>query len=49
MIKAAGLTTKNWHEFLNDFVDDTDLVLCIKPKSQRSQWSGYDAANIIGK
>jgi len=25
MIRAARITTKTWHEFLDDFVDDTDL------------------------
>ena len=44
MIKAARLTTKTWHEFLDDFVDDNDIVLRIKTKSLRSQWSGYIAA-----
>jgi hypothetical protein len=35
MIRAARITTKTWHEFLDDFVDDTDLVLRIKAKSPR--------------
>ena len=35
LIKAARLTTKTWYEFLDDFVDDTDLVLRIKAKSPR--------------
>ena len=33
MIRAARITTKTWHEFLDDFVDDTDLVARIKAKS----------------
>ena len=35
LIKAARLTTKTWYVFLDDFVDDTDLVLRIKAKSPR--------------
>jgi hypothetical protein len=35
LIKAARLTAKTWYEFLDDFVDDTDLVLRIKAKSTR--------------
>lgn len=35
LIKAASLTAKTWYEFLDDFVDDTDLVLRIKAKSPR--------------
>ncbi len=35
LIKAARLTTKTWHEFLDNFVDDTDLVLRIKAKLPR--------------
>lgn len=35
LIKAARLSTKTWHEFLDDFVDDADLVLRIKAKSPR--------------
>ena len=35
LIKAARLNTRIWHEFLDDFVDDTDLVLRIKAKSPR--------------
>ncbi|WP_426037741.1 hypothetical protein [Cypionkella sp. TWP1-2-1b2] len=35
LIKAARLTAKTWYEFLDDFVDDTDLVLRIKAKSPR--------------
>ena len=35
MIKAARLTAKTWYEFLDDFVDYTDLVLRIKAKSPR--------------
>ena len=26
MIRAARITTKTWHEFLDDFVDDADLI-----------------------
>lgn len=35
MIRAARITNKTWHEFLDDFVDDTDLVARIKAKSPR--------------
>ena len=35
MIRAARINTKTWHEFLDDFVDDADLVLRIKTKSLR--------------
>lgn len=35
MIRAARVTTKTWHEFLDDFVDNTDLVSRIKVQSLR--------------
>jgi hypothetical protein len=35
MIRDARITAKTWHEFLDDFVDDTDLAACIKAKSPR--------------
>ncbi|WP_316247398.1 IS66 family transposase ISPpa5 [Roseobacter fucihabitans] len=35
MIRAARITTKTWHEFLDDFVDDADLVSRIKVLSSR--------------
>ena len=35
MIRAARITTKTWHEFLGDFVDDADLVSRIKAQSLR--------------
>ncbi|MGO4910702.1 hypothetical protein ACEN2J_20745 [Pseudorhodobacter sp. W20_MBD10_FR17] len=35
MIRAARITNKTWHEFLDDFVDDTDLAARIKAKSLR--------------
>ena len=35
MIREARLTTQTWHDFLDDFVDDTDLVARIKAKSPR--------------
>jgi hypothetical protein len=41
LIKAARLTTRTWQEFLDDFVDDKDLVLRIKAKLPRKQWSAY--------
>ena len=33
MIRDARTTTKTWHEFLEDFVDDAELVARIKAKS----------------
>ena len=35
MIRDARITTKTWHEFLEDFVDDAELVARIKAKSPR--------------
>lgn len=35
MIQSARINTKTWHEFLDDFVDDADLVTQIKAKSPR--------------
>jgi hypothetical protein len=35
MIRAARINTKTWHEFLDDFVDDADLVNQIKGKLPR--------------
>jgi hypothetical protein len=35
MIRAARITNKTWHEFLDDFVEDTDLAARIKAKSPR--------------
>ena len=35
MIRDARITTKTWNEFLDDFVDDTELVARIKAKSPR--------------
>ncbi|MGO4908227.1 hypothetical protein ACEN2J_07840 [Pseudorhodobacter sp. W20_MBD10_FR17] len=35
MIRAARITKKTWHEFLDDFVEDTDLAARIKAKSPR--------------
>ena len=35
MIGAARITTKTWHELLDDFVDDADLVSRIKAQSLR--------------
>ena len=35
MIRAARLTTQTWHDFLDDFVDDPDLVARIRAKSPR--------------
>ena len=35
MIADARINTKTWHEFLDDFVDDAELVARIKAKSPR--------------
>ena len=35
MIRAARITTKTWHEFLDDFVSDANLVKRLKAKSTR--------------
>jgi hypothetical protein len=35
MIQSARINTKTWHTFLDDFVDDADLVTHIKAKSPR--------------
>tara|TARA_R110000737_G_scaffold340697_1_gene363810 strand:+ start:536 stop:832 length:297 start_codon:yes stop_codon:yes gene_type:complete len=35
MIRDARINTKTWHEFLDDFVDDADLVSRIKLLSSR--------------
>lgn len=35
MIRAARVTTKTWHEFLDDFVSDANLVERLKAKSTR--------------
>jgi len=35
MIRAARITPKTWHKFLDDFVDDAELVTQIKAKQLR--------------
>ncbi|MGC3939522.1 hypothetical protein ACOTTU_17090 [Roseobacter sp. EG26] len=35
MIGDARITTKTWHEFLDDFVDDAELVARVKARSLR--------------
>ena len=35
MIRNARMTTELWHEFLEDFVDDAELIARIKAKSPR--------------
>jgi len=35
MIRDARMTTELWHEFLEDFVDDAELIARIKAKSPR--------------
>lgn len=35
MLRYARITTKTWHEFLDDFVNDAELVARIKAQSPR--------------
>jgi hypothetical protein len=35
MIRDARITTKTWHEFLDDFVDNGELVARIKAQPPR--------------
>lgn len=35
MLRDARITTKTWHEFLDDFVNDAELVARIKAQSPR--------------
>lgn len=35
MIKAARITTETWHQFLDDFVHDAEIVARIKAQSPR--------------
>lgn len=35
MLGDARITTETWHPFLDDFVDDAELVACIKAQSPR--------------
>jgi hypothetical protein len=35
MLRDARITTKTWHAFLDDFVDDAELVARIKDESPR--------------
>lgn len=35
MLRAARITTETWHAFLDDFVDDKDLVARIKAQAPR--------------
>jgi len=35
MLRGAQITTETWHAFLDDFVDDAELVARIKAKSPR--------------
>lgn len=43
MLTAARITTKTWHAFLDDFVDDQKIVTRIKAQSPREQSAGYAA------
>jgi hypothetical protein len=35
MLRDARITTENWHAFLDDFVDDAELVARIKAQPPR--------------
>ena len=35
MLRDARITTETWHAFLDDFVDDAELVARIKAQSPR--------------
>jgi len=35
MIRDARISTRTWHEFLDDFVNDAELVARIKAQSPR--------------
>ena len=35
MLRHARITTETWHAFLDDFVDDAELVARIKAQSPR--------------
>ena len=35
MLRAARITTETWHAFLDDFVDDAELVARIKAQALR--------------
>jgi len=35
MLRDARVSTKTWHEFLNDFVHDAELVVRLKAQSPR--------------
>ena len=35
MLRAARITTETWHDFLDDFVDEENLVARIKAQSPR--------------
>lgn len=35
MLRDARISTKTWHEFLDDFIHDAELVARIKAQSPR--------------
>lgn len=35
MIRGACVTTERWHQFLDDFADDEDLIARLKDRSPR--------------
>ena len=35
MLREARITPETWHDFLDDFVDDAELLVRIKTQSQR--------------
>ncbi len=41
MLKDARITKESWHQFINDFVHDAELVTRIKAQSPWQQPAGY--------
>lgn len=41
MIRAARITPKTWHAFLEELVNDAELVTQMTTKQLLEQWSGY--------
>lgn len=42
MLRGARITTKIWHEFLDDFVNNAELIASIKAQSPRQQPACYN-------
>jgi len=48
MLIDARIASQNWHEFLDGFVHDTELVACIKAQSPREQPARYRRIAAMG-